>query len=106
MILFCTACAFSIAHMSEEMRIECKAFNVIKCICCNFSVNQYCMFTISFWVDVGTVLKVISVPKGSWSYTELLLEELQVYKVSVTSGWSSAFYHNAVVAAGFGFFKA
>ncbi|XP_062854521.1 semaphorin-3B [Trichomycterus rosablanca] len=32
--------------------------------------------------DVGTVLKVISVPKGSWSYTELLLEELQVYKDS------------------------
>ncbi|MCI4380708.1 hypothetical protein PGIGA_G00243160 [Pangasianodon gigas] len=32
--------------------------------------------------DVGTVLKVISVPKGSWSNTELLLEELQVFKDS------------------------
>uniref|UniRef100_A0A672K4N3 Semaphorin-3B-like n=1 Tax=Sinocyclocheilus grahami TaxID=75366 RepID=A0A672K4N3_SINGR len=32
--------------------------------------------------DVGSVLKVISVPKGSWSNTELLLEELQVFKDS------------------------
>ncbi|XP_066499606.1 semaphorin-3B [Hoplias malabaricus] len=32
--------------------------------------------------DVGTVLKVISVPKGGWSNTELLLEELQVFKDS------------------------
>uniref|UniRef100_A0A673HAY1 Semaphorin-3B-like n=1 Tax=Sinocyclocheilus rhinocerous TaxID=307959 RepID=A0A673HAY1_9TELE len=31
--------------------------------------------------DIGSVLKVISVPKGSWSNTELLLEELQVFKV-------------------------
>ncbi|XP_016136498.1 semaphorin-3B-like [Sinocyclocheilus grahami] len=32
--------------------------------------------------DIGSVLKVISVPKGSWSNTELLLEELQVFKDS------------------------
>ncbi|XP_035377813.1 semaphorin-3B [Electrophorus electricus] len=32
--------------------------------------------------DIGAVLKVISVPKGSWSSTELLLEELQVFKDS------------------------
>ncbi|XP_060786856.1 semaphorin-3B [Neoarius graeffei] len=32
--------------------------------------------------DVGSVLKVISFPKGSWSNTELLLEELQVFKDS------------------------
>ncbi|XP_056628599.1 semaphorin-3B [Triplophysa dalaica] len=32
--------------------------------------------------DVGSVLKVISVPRGSWSNTELLLEELQVFKDS------------------------
>uniref|UniRef100_A0A8C1SWZ5 Sema domain, immunoglobulin domain (Ig), short basic domain, secreted, (semaphorin) 3B n=1 Tax=Cyprinus carpio TaxID=7962 RepID=A0A8C1SWZ5_CYPCA len=31
--------------------------------------------------DIGSVLKVISVPKGSWSNTELLLEELQLFKV-------------------------
>uniref|UniRef100_A0A8C1YJZ6 Semaphorin-3B n=1 Tax=Cyprinus carpio TaxID=7962 RepID=A0A8C1YJZ6_CYPCA len=32
--------------------------------------------------DIGSVLKVISVPKGSWSNTELLLEELQLFKDS------------------------
>ncbi|XP_017658713.1 semaphorin-3B isoform X5 [Nannospalax galili] len=35
--------------------------------------------------DVGTVLKVISVPKGSWPSSEgLLLEELQVFEDSAT----------------------
>uniref|UniRef100_A0A671LZW1 Semaphorin-3B n=1 Tax=Sinocyclocheilus anshuiensis TaxID=1608454 RepID=A0A671LZW1_9TELE len=36
--------------------------------------------------DVGSVLKVISVPKGSWSNTELLLEELQVFKQQLYVG--------------------
>lgn len=34
--------------------------------------------------DKGTVLKVISVPKESWNnMEELLLEELEVFKVSI-----------------------
>lgn len=37
--------------------------------------------------DVGSVLKVISVPRGSWSNTELLLEELQVFKVGERVLW-------------------
>uniref|UniRef100_A0A672P7V3 Semaphorin-3B-like n=1 Tax=Sinocyclocheilus grahami TaxID=75366 RepID=A0A672P7V3_SINGR len=36
--------------------------------------------------DIGSVLKVISVPKGSWSNTELLLEELQVFKQQLYVG--------------------
>uniref|UniRef100_A0AAR2K3T7 Sema domain, immunoglobulin domain (Ig), short basic domain, secreted, (semaphorin) 3B n=1 Tax=Pygocentrus nattereri TaxID=42514 RepID=A0AAR2K3T7_PYGNA len=36
--------------------------------------------------DVGSVLKVISVPKGGWSNTELLLEELQVFKQQLYVG--------------------
>ncbi|KTF93964.1 hypothetical protein cypCar_00010298 [Cyprinus carpio] len=36
--------------------------------------------------DIGSVLKVISVPKGSWSNTELLLEELQLFKQQLYVG--------------------
>ncbi|KAL2103875.1 hypothetical protein ACEWY4_000743 [Coilia grayii] len=46
----------------------------------NAADGQYDVMFIG--TDVGTVLKVISVPKGTWSNTALLLEELQVFKDS------------------------
>ncbi|XP_012676191.1 semaphorin-3B [Clupea harengus] len=47
----------------------------------NAADGQYDVMFIG--TDVGTVLKVISVPKGTWSSnTALLLEELQVFKDS------------------------
>nr|XP_004664326.1 semaphorin-3B [Jaculus jaculus]XP_044992698.1 semaphorin-3B [Jaculus jaculus] len=52
--------------------------------------------------DVGTVLKVISVPKGSWPSSEgLLLEELQVFEDStpVTSMQISSKRHQLYVAS-------
>lgn len=38
--------------------------------------------------DVGTVLKVVSIAKEKWSVEEVVLEELQVFKVR--PGWQSA----------------
>lgn len=46
----------------------------------------FCAFS-SLLADIGTVLKVVSVPKESWqNMEELLLEELQVFKVSLDKG--------------------
>src|SRR4029434_1169405 len=53
----------------------CENVCVYMCVCVPV-FNCVCVFSNA---DVGTVLKVISVPKGTWSSnTALLLEELQV----------------------------
>jgi hypothetical protein len=35
--------------------------------------------------DIGTVLKVVSISKEKWNMEEVVLEELQVFKVSFST---------------------
>lgn len=35
--------------------------------------------------DIGTVLKVVSITKEKWTKEEVVLEELQIFKVSINS---------------------
>lgn len=39
----------------------------------------------TFVSDVGTVLKVVSITKEKWTKEEVVLEELQIFKVSINS---------------------
>lgn len=34
-----------------------------------------------FFPDIGTVLKVVSISKEKWNMEEVVLEELQIFKV-------------------------
>lgn len=37
-------------------------------------------------LDMGTILKVVSIPRGSWhDLEEVLLEEMTVFRVSLTT---------------------
>lgn len=38
-----------------------------------------------FVSDIGTVLKAVSITKEKWSKEEVVLEELQIFKVSINS---------------------
>jgi len=38
-----------------------------------------------FVPDIGTVLKAVSITKEKWTKEEVVLEELQIFKVSINS---------------------
>lgn len=44
--------------------------------------TNVCMFVCT---DMGSVLKVVSITQENWSTEEIILEELQVFKVKVTN---------------------
>lgn len=39
-------------------------------------------YVIAFFSDLGTVLKVVSITKEKWVKEEVVLEELQIFKVN------------------------
>lgn len=38
----------------------------------------------AFFSDIGTVLKVVSISKEKWNMEEVVLEELQIFKVRLS----------------------
>lgn len=42
-----------------------------------------------FLTDMGTVLKVVTIPRESWhDLEEVVLEEMTVFRVRLETGWS------------------